>query len=402
MIHSKYWDYVIIGSGIVGLSVARELYARKKESSILIIEKENAIGLHASGRNSGVLHSGIYYPEDSLKAKICASGSILMSNYCKEKGLPINRIGKIILPINKNDDRQLELLYKRATTNNASVEFIDSKHLKIIEPEVKSITGNALFSPNTSVVDPKSIMLQLQKDLEKKDICFMFNAALKDIDIQNSTININNNHYQYGMLINTAGQYSDKIAHMCDVGTQYALIPFRGEYYKLKPDAQRIVNNLIYPVPNPSFPFLGVHFTRMIDGSVECGPNAVFAFAKEGYNRSDFSSSDIWDCIKWPGFRKIITKYWKEGVGEYYRSIHKEAFVKALQKLIPNIKSDDLIPGGSGVRAQACDINGNLLDDFDIRIDGNVIHVCNAPSPAATASLAIAETISSYVVKLLK
>ena len=284
MTHSRYWDYVIIGSGIMGLSVARELNAINKESSILIIEKESAIGMHASGRNSGVLHSGIYYPKDSLKAKICASGSILMSNYCKDKGLPIKRIGKIILPVNENDDSQLELLYERATTNNASVEFIDSKHLNTIEPEVKSITGTALFSPNTSVVDPKSIMLKLQKDLEKKGICFMFNALLKDIDMQNSTISVNNNHYQYGVLINTAGQHSDKIAHMCGAGVQYALIPFRGEYYKLRKDSKIHLNHLVYPVPDLNVPFLGVHSVTTIKGETYFGPSATPALGREHYS----------------------------------------------------------------------------------------------------------------------
>ena len=402
MIHSKYWDYVIIGSGIVGLSVARELCARKKESSILIIEKENAIGLHASGRNSGVLHSGIYYPEDSLKAKICASGSILMSNYCKEKGLPINRIGKIILPINKNDDRQLELLYKRATTNNASVEFIDSKHLKIIEPEVKSITGNALFSPNTSVVDPKSIMLQLQKDLEKKDICFMFNAALKDIDIQNSTININNNHYQYGMLINTAGQYSDKIAHMCDVGTQYALIPFRGEYYKLKKDSKIHLNHLVYPVPDLNIPFLGVHSVTTIQGETYFGPSAVPALGREHYsgfkgiNFRDASSTLTHISSMYLLNKQGLRRYTHEEIGRFL----KFNFVKAARKLVPNLKMNSLQSCDKvGIRAQLYDTNEKkLVTDFLIEKKYNTVHVLNAVSPAFTSAFSMAKKIVNKVI----
>lgn len=395
MTHSRCWDYIIIGAGIMGLSVARELNNRNKDSSILIIEKESRVGMHASGRNSGVLHSGIYYPKDSLKAKICASGSVLMSNYCKEKGLPINRIGKVILPISENDGSQLEVLHKRATTNNASVEFIDSKHLSIIEPEVKSITGSALYSPNTSVVDPKLIMLQLQKDLEKKGVCFMFNAALKGIDIQNSTASVNNNRYQYGVLVNTAGQYSDKIAHMCDVGTQYTLIPFRGEYYKLKNNSKIHLNHLVYPVPDLNIPFLGVHSVTTIQGETYFGPSAVPALGREHYsgfkgiNLRDASSTLTHISSMYLLNKQGLRRYTHEEIGRFL----KFNFVKAARKLVPNLKMNALKSCDKvGIRAQLYDTNDKkLITDFLIEKKYNTVHVLNAVSPAFTSAFSMAK-----------
>ncbi len=397
------YDVTIVGAGIVGMATALEVLKKFPKIKILVLEKESSVAQHQSSHNSGVIHSGLYYKPGSLKALNCINGYKKIIKFCKDENIAHDICGKIVVATKSNELPLLDNLYNRGVKNGLSdLRFLDQKEIWDYEPNCNGV--RALLVRQTGIVDYKSVVEKYAEKFLLMGGEIIFDTKVKKIIRSKKYVEIvaNLKTWSSRVVVTCGGLHSDELALNTHPDLPIRIIPFRGEYYKLKPDAQRIVNNLIYPVPNPSFPFLGVHFTRMIDGSVECGPNAVFAFAKEGYNKTDFSSSDIWACVKWPGFRKIITKYWKEGMGEYYRSIHKEAFVKALQKLIPDIKSDDLIPGGSGVRAQACDINGNLLDDFDIRIDGNVVHVCNAPSPAATASLAIAETISSYVVKLLK
>jgi L-2-hydroxyglutarate oxidase LhgO len=397
MIEPNSWDYVIIGAGILGLAVAKELRSRERDSSILILEKEESIGLHASGRNSGVLHSGIYYPEGSLKASICASGSALMSNYCEEKELPINRIGKIILPIRESDGIQLKLLHDRAIANNAVAEVIDSKHLDEIEPEAKSITGNALFSPNTSVVDPVSILERLKKDLEEEKVCFMFKSELKNVDSQKSIINVNNKQLHYKILVNVAGQHADKIAKIFNVGLQFVSIPFRGSYYKLSQRSSVHLKHLVYPVPDLDMPFLGIHSVTTINGETYFGPSAIPAFGREHYHGT--SGINLIDGLT--SVRHLLNQYIKNSQGmrkythEEIGNFYKVGFIKTCQKMIPNLKAEDLEKSRKvGIRAQLFDVNKNKFEmDFVVKRKENTIHVLNAVSPAFTSAFSMSKLI---------
>ncbi len=398
------YDVIIVGAGIVGLATALELLKKNPSLKVLILEKEPSVAQHQSSHNSGVIHSGLYYKPGSLKATNCICGYKKLIKFCQEEEIEYKICGKIVVATSNQELPLLDDLYYRGVENNLTgLKFLNQDEIKDYEPYCKGVRG--LFVPQTGIVNYKAVSDKyLEKFLNLGGEINLNTKVDKIINKSNTIVELitDSRVYITKMAITCGGLYSDELALHTHKDLPIRIIPFRGEYYKLKPEAQKMVNNLIYPVPNPSFPFLGVHFTKMIDGSVECGPNAVFAFAKEGYNMSDIKFSETLASLQWPGFRKVAVKYWKEGMEEYYRSISKAAFVKALQKMIPDIQSDDLIPGGSGVRAQACDINGNLLDDFDIRIQKNIIHICNAPSPAATASLAIAETISHQVVKLLK
>jgi len=391
------WDYVIIGAGISGLTIARELRIREKNSRVLILEKENVIGLHGSGRNSGVLHSGVYYPEHSIKAEICASGSKKMAAYCEENSLPINRIGKLIIPTRETDKTQLELLLNRASLNNVTVELLDEKQLKDIEPEAHTATGNALFLPSTSVVDPHAILTQLQNDLGDNNVKFMFQAKLESVDAQDSTIVVNRQQLKYGVLINAAGQHADKIAKMCGVGEQYVILPFRGSYFKLKSESKIHLNHLIYPVPDLSVPFLGVHSVTTINGDIYFGPSAVPALGREHY--SGFKGVDIKDAsnimkhvmhqylINKNGFRR----YAHEEIGRFL----KFQFTKAVKQLVPRITENLLQDCNKvGIRAQLYDVeNEELVMDFLLKRKNNTIHILNAISPAFTSSLGMASKV---------
>ena len=397
------YDVVVVGAGIVGLAVALEVLKKNHKLKLLIIEKERSVACHQSGNNSGVIHSGLYYKPGSLKSINCINGYKKIIRFCQEEEIEYKICGKIIVATSNQELPLLNSLYNNGIKSKlAGLRFLSQNKIKDYEPYCRGIKG--LLVPQTGVVNYRSVSKKYLEKFLNLGGKIHLNTKVNGIINQDNGVELltDSDTYIAKTVVTCGGLYSDELATYTHKDLPIRIIPFRGEYYKLKPEAQKMVENLIYPVPNPSFPFLGVHFTKMIDGSVECGPNAVFAFAKEGYSLTDVNFSEMMESFKWPGFRKIAVKYWKEGMEEYYRSISKAAFVKALQKMIPDIQSDDLIPGGSGVRAQACDINGNLLDDFDIRIQKNIIHVCNAPSPAATASLAIAETISHQVVKLLK
>ena len=397
------YDLVIVGAGILGLAIAKEITNNNKNIKLLVIEKESSVARHQSSHNSGVIHSGLYYKPGSLKATNCISGYKKIIKFCQEEEIEHEICGKLVVATTSNELPLLDNLYNNGIKNNLEgLKFLNRDEIQNYEPYCRGI--KAVVVPQTGIVNYKTVSEKyLEKVLMHGGEIALNTKVNKIINYKNNVELITNSStYKAKVVVTCGGLHSDELALHTHTNLPIRIIPFRGEYYKLRPEAQKMVNHLIYPVPNPSFPFLGVHFTRMIDGSVECGPNAVFSFSKEGYNKFNFNFADTVACLKWPGFRKISKKYWREGANEYYKSISKRAFVKALQTLVPDIKSSDLMPGGSGVRAQACDINGNLLDDFDIRIQKNIIHVCNAPSPAATASLAIAETISHQVVKLLK
>ena len=389
-------DVIVIGGGIVGLATAYKLLEQKPELKLRILEKEKSIGLHQSAHNSGVIHSGIYYKPGSMKAKNCRRGVEELLLFCDKFNVQYDLCGKVIVAVNLEEVNRLDALYKRGLENGISdIRIVDSQELKDLEPHATGI--KAIHVPSTGIINYTSVVDELAKQIIKRGGEIKTKATVKGFVRKAGECIVNTQTYDYhtGLVINCAGLYSDKIAQLAGENSSISIIPFRGEYYVLKPESRHLVNSLIYPVPDPKFPFLGVHFTRRIDGSVEVGPNAVLATAREGYRRRDFSFQETWELLTNPGFWKIGRNYWKTGMGEYTRSLFKPLFVKALQHLVPAIQGSDLVPGGSGVRAQAMDKTGKLLDDFCIVQSERFIHVLNAPSPAATASFAIGSKISA-------
>ena len=389
-------DVIVIGGGIVGLATAYKLLEQKPGLKLRILEKEKSIGLHQSGHNSGVIHSGIYYKPGSMKAKNCRRGVRELLLFCDKFNVQYDLCGKVIVAVNSEEVNRLNALYKRGLENGISdVRIIDSQELKDLEPHATGI--KAIHVPSMGIINYTSVVEELAKQIIKRGGKIKTKATVKGFVRKASECIVNTQTCEYptGLVINCSGLYSDKIAQLAGENSSIRIIPFRGEYYVLKPESRHLVNSLIYPVPDPRFPFLGVHFTRRIDGSVEAGPNAVLATAREGYRRRDFSFQETWELLTNPGFWKIGRNYWKTGMGEYTRSLFKPLFVKALQHLVPAIQGSDLVPGGSGVRAQAMDKTGKLLDDFCIVQSERFIHVLNAPSPAATASFAIGSIIAA-------
>ena len=388
-------DVIVIGGGIVGLATAYKLLEQKPELKLRILEKEKSIGLHQSAHNSGVIHSGIYYKPGSMKAKNCRRGVEELLLFCDKFNVQYDLCGKVIVAVNLEEVNRLDALYKRGLENGISdVRIVDSQELKDLEPHATGI--KAIHVPSTGIINYTSVVDELAKQIIKRGGEIKTKATVKGFvrKAGECIVNTQMGDYPTGLVINCAGLYSDKIAQLSGENSSISIIPFRGEYYVLKSESRHLVNSLIYPVPDPRFPFLGVHFTRKIDGSIEAGPNAVLATAREGYRRRDFSFQETWELLTNPGFWKIGRNYWKTGMGEYTRSLFKPLFVKALQHLVPAIQGSDLVPGGSGVRAQAMDKTGKLLDDFCIVQSERFIHVLNAPSPAATASFAIGSTIA--------
>ena len=388
-------DVIVIGGGIVGLATAYKLLEQKPELKLRILEKEKSIGLHQSGHNSGVIHSGIYYKPGSVKAKNCRRGVEELLLFCDKFNVQYDLCGKVIVAVNLEEVNRLDALYKRGLENGISnIRIVDSQELKDLEPHATGI--KAIHVPSTGIINYTSVVDELAKQIIKRGGEIKTKATVKGFVRKAGECIVNTQMCDYPteLVINCAGLYSDKIAQLAGENSSISIIPFRGEYYVLKPESRHLVNSLIYPVPDPRLPFLGVHFTRRIDGSVEAGPNAVLATAREGYRRRDFNFQETWELLTNPGVWKIGRNYWKTGMGEYTRSLFKPLFVKALQYLVPAIQGSDLVPGGSGVRAQAMDETGKLLDDFCIVQSERFIHVLNAPSPAATASFAIGSTIA--------
>ncbi len=388
------YNVIIVGAGIVGLATAYTILNKNANVKLLLIEKENEVAKHQTGNNSGVIHSGIYYKPGSLKAINCRRGYQMLLDFCDENNIEYDICGKVIGATSENELHALENIYNRGIENGLNgLEYLSENQLKEKEYHVNGIKG--IFVPQTGIIDFKVVSEKLAELIRKKGGEIIFNTSLQKIKNSQDEIIIetNNGEYYSKFVITCAGLQSDRIARMTKPDLDVRIIPFRGEYYKLKDSSKTLVKNLIYPVPDPAFPFLGVHFTRMINGDVECGPNAVFSFKREGYSKISFDLKDTIESITWRGFHKVALNYWQVGMGEFYRSFNKNAFVKALQKLIPEIKESDLIKGGAGVRAQACDKNGKLIDDFYFVEQKNIIHVCNAPSPAATSALSIGEYI---------
>ena len=397
------YDAIIVGGGIVGLASAMSLLKRNPSLRVAVIEKEKGVAKHQTGNNSGVIHSGLYYKPGSLKAKHCREGYQKLIEFCREEEIDHDICGKVVVATREEELPNLKELHRRGEANGLEgIRYLSPEGIREFEPHCSGIKG--LFVPQTGIVDYKQVSEKYAARIKEAGGEIVLGSRIQNIrDTGSGTVELEteNGSYACRVLLGCAGLHSDRLAALTNKDLSLRITPFRGEYYELAPSAQKLVSNLIYPVPDPAFPFLGVHFTRMIHGGVECGPNAVFAFAREGYKKTDFNFRDTWDAVSWPGFRKVAKRYWRTGVGEFHRSFSKKAFVLALQRLIPEITSDDLAPGGAGVRAQACSRSGQLLDDFHIVESNRVIHVCNAPSPAATASISIGETISELALERL-
>lgn len=386
-------NIIILGGGIVGLSVAYKL-STNKNLNITVIEKENELGKHQSTNNSGVLHCGLYYKPGSLKALLSVDGIHQMTNFCIEHNIPHEICGKLVVSTNQEESIKLNELFDRGTKNGLkNLKKLNRQQMIKIEPNVGGI--EAIHVPQEGIVDYKKVIDKLSQIITNNGHSIKLNS--KVINIKNNKVHTNTNSYEYDILINCTGLYSDRISKLT-TKIKSKIVPFRGEYFKLKPESEYLVKNLIYPVPDPKYPFLGVHFTRLINGGIEAGPNAVLAFSREGYKLSNINLFDIFDYITFKGFWKFILKHKYMCLKELYQSISKKQFTKALQKLIPNIKEDDLIEGGSGVRAQSMSGDGELIQDFEIVINGNICNVINCPSPAATSSLSIAD----YIIKKIK
>lgn len=398
----RNYDVAIIGAGILGLSTAFKLLEKDRFLKICIIEKENSIALHQTGHNSGVIHSGIYYKPGSLKALNCIRGYRMLLDFCHEHNIDHDICGKIIVATDEKEIEQLDILFERAMSNGLSgTSLISETEIKDIEPRASGIKG--IFVPQTGIVNYKNVSSVLAQRIKEYGGEILLGEEFISIITSERSFDIKtkNNFLKAKTVVACAGLHSDTIAKSLGLKINFRIIPFRGEYYNLKKESRHLVKNLIYPVPDPEFPFLGVHFTRDMDSNVEAGPNAVLAFRKEGYSKKDFKLNEAMASLTYPGFHKIAAKYWKTGLYEIRRSFSKKEFVRSLQKLVPQISASDLTKGGSGVRAQACTIDGKLIDDFLFAENERAVCVCNAPSPAATSSLSIGETVSAMVLKKL-
>jgi (S)-2-hydroxyglutarate dehydrogenase len=395
------YDIAIVGGGIVGLATGMKILKARPDLKIALFEKENQLAKHQTANNSGVIHSGLYYKPGSLKAINCINGYHELITFCKEEKIPFEITGKVVVATREEQKPLLETLLARGLQNGLTgTRKITLEELKEYEPYCVGV--GAIHVPQTGIVDYFQVALAYgRKIIQQGGEIFLEHKVLEITQKEGlNYLETSKGEFKAKLVINCAGLYSDKVARMNDEAIDdIKIIPFRGEYYKLKKDREYLVKNLIYPVPDPNFPFLGVHFTRMKKGGVEAGPNAVLAFRREGYKKSEINLIEFAETLAWPGFQKVAGKYWKTGLGELYRSFSKGAFTKALQELIPEIQESDLVEGGAGVRAQACDRTGGLLDDFAIRESQFAINVLNAPSPAATSSLSIGGTVAEMAIK---
>ena len=386
-------DITIVGAGIVGLATAHSVQQRFPDKRVLVLEKESRPGLHQTGRNSGVIHSGIYYKPGSFKARFCKAGNASMQAFCLEHDIPFEMCGKVIVASEQRDLAQLDKLYLRGVENGLVVRRLAADEMREIEPHIAGLAG--LYVPSTGIVDYKLVLERLASLIRARG--GEIRCDTRVLSVNGRVVETTSGPFETGTLINCAGLYSDRLARSAGADVDARIVPFRGEYYQLKPDKAALVKGLIYPVPNPDFPFLGVHCTRMMDGSVHLGPNAVLAFSREGYHKSTVSFRDLAETLTFPGFWKLAARHWRDGAREMVRSYSRAAFVRSLQRLVPEITEDDVIPSDAGVRAQALRPDGTLEDDFLIVQHAGAIHVCNAPSPAATAALEIGRTVAAAI-----
>jgi len=391
------FDVAIVGGGIVGLASALALSESHPGRAIVVLEKEENVGLHQTGHNSGVIHAGIYYKPGSFKAKLCVEGVRSIKSFCAEHGVAYEECGKVILATDESEIGRLDELYRRGAANAVpGLEMIGPERLREIEPHARGV--RALYSPGTAIVDFKQVALAMAAKLAKRGVSMRTSAQVRAIRRENGRLVLETvgSVVTTRHLLNCAGLQADRVARLSGKDPGVSIIPFRGEYYNLRTEC-RLVRSLIYPVPDPAFPFLGVHFTKRIGGGYEAGPNAVLALAREGYRKTDINVSDLARMLIFPGFWAMGRRYWRMGFYEYYRSLRRAAFVRALSKLVPDIRDEDLTEGGSGVRAQSVMPDGSFVDDFRIVRGPESVHVLNAPSPAATASLEIGKHIASLV-----
>lgn len=395
------YDIAIVGGGIVGLATARALIERKPDLRLVVLEKEVALGLHQTGHNSGVIHSGIYYKPGSHKARLCVEGARLMREFCDVQGIRHETCGKVIVATAPVEVPRLQALHERGVANGVpGLAMIDLARLRELEPHASAVA--ALHSPGTGIVDFSEVAGALGRDLASREVALELGFEVRAITrVRGGGLALSTREHSVlaRHLVNCAGLYSDEVARMAGAAVNVRIVPFRGEYYMIRPGRRDLVRGLIYPVPDPEFPFLGVHFTRTIHGEVEAGPNAVLAFAREGYRIGRVRPGELAGTLGYRGFWAMARRYWKTGSYEMFRSVSKAAFVRALQRLVPELQPDDVHPGGAGVRAQAVTAEGNLVDDFHILDTADAIHVLNAPSPAATASLAIGRHIAGLAVQ---
>lgn len=386
-------DFAVVGGGIVGLATAWQLQQRYRDARVCLIEKEPKVAQHQSGRNSGVLHSGIYYKPGSLKATTCRTGKALMEEFCRSEGIALDLCGKIIVALNPSEAERLDAIHLRGQANGVQCERIDARQIREIEPYAAGIA--ALRVPEAGIVDYPAVCARLADKIRDAGNSLFLGSQVRAIKMGPRDVRLTTEHQTVtaGCVVTCGGLYSDRLVRMSGMRPTAKVVPFRGEYYELRKDRRFLCRNLIYPVPDPNFPFLGVHFTRMVDGSVECGPNAVLALAREGYSWGHVRLGDLVESLTYGGFVKLASRYWRTGMGEVHRSLSKPAFVRALARLVPQLKSADLRRCRSGVRAQAVGPDGALVDDFLWVSGDRILHVCNAPSPAATASLEIGRLI---------
>ncbi len=390
------FDIAIIGAGIVGLATSLALTELQPDLQLVVLEKEKKVAGHQTGHNSGVIHSGIYYKPGSLKARLCVEGARRMMDFCDEHSIRYQRIGKVIVATHDSEIARLNTLYERAIANRVpGVVRIGTERLHELEPHASGL--DALYSPNTAIVDYAQVAGVMRNLLRQRGVEIWTDTRVTGISHARPGVRIETTQGQVPAkrLINCAGLYADVIARMNGLEPGVRILPFRGEYYLIKPERHNLVNGLIYPVPDPSFPFLGVHFTRTVHDEVEAGPNAVFAFAREGYSLGKVNPAELASSLTYAGFWRMARKYWRTGSYEFYRSLNKRAFVQAMRRLVPEITEKDVLRGGAGVRAQAVTPEGELVDDFKLLETPTGLHVLNAPSPAATASLAIGEYIAA-------
>jgi len=394
------YDITIVGGGIVGLATGLFIGRRFPRCKLLILEKESQIAFHQTGHNSGVIHSGVYYKPGSFKAKFTKLGNQSMVEFCQEYDLPYEVCGKVIVATAEKELPFLDNLLERGRQNGLSVKKLSREGVRDHEPYVNCLAG--IYVPTAGIVDYKKVCQKYAELINLQGGELRFNHCVQKITTLTSSHEIETNQgtFTTKFLINCGGLQSDHLAKKAGIKTTAKIVPFRGEYYELKPEKRYLVKGLIYPVPNPAFPFLGVHFTRMIDGSIHAGPNAVLSLKREGYKKTDFDLGDFAEVMTYPGFWKLAAKHWQEGFQEIVRSFSKAAFVRSLQQLIPEVTADDIVPNPAGVRAQALKNNGALVEDFLIEEGPNSLQVLNAPSPAATASLEIGKTIAARVPEL--
>jgi len=386
-------DLIIVGGGIVGLATAYRFQQRLPGRTLRVLEKENQLAAHQTGHNSGVLHSGIYYKPGSLKAKNCREGKLAMQEFCQAEGVPFDICGKVIVATEEQELPRLASILQRGQANGVPCELIGRERLLELEPHAAGL--QAIHVPEAGIVDYRQVCERLAERVREAGGEITLRARVLGFHSASAetVVHTTAGDFAARQVVNCAGLHSDRVAKLSGEKPPVQIVPFRGEYFELRLEAQPLVRNLIYPVPDPAFPFLGVHFTRKIGGGVECGPNAVLAFAREGYRKTNLNLRDLAESLTYPGFLRLAAKYWRMGAAEMWRSVSKRAFVRALQRLVPEIRAEHLRPAPAGVRAQALARDGSLVDDFLIEEHDRIVNVLNAPSPAATSALKIGQSI---------